>query len=104
MARDILLTGRALDVNQAAAVGLVQRRAADAIVDALELAAEIAALAPLSVRGHKKMLNRVDAASRMSDDELRALAQLELAAFESADFEEGLAAFGEKRKPHFTGT
>src|SRR4029079_14722956 len=34
MARDVLLTARVLDVDDAAAVGLVQRRAEDAVSDA----------------------------------------------------------------------
>jgi len=103
MARDVLLTARVLDVDEAATVGLVQRRHADAVAGAQALAAEIAGLAPLSVRGHKTMLNRVDAVSTLSDDALVALAELELAAFESKDLQEGLAAFSEKRQPRFTG-
>jgi enoyl-CoA hydratase/carnithine racemase len=103
MARDVLLTARVLDVDEAAAVGLVQRRQADAVLGAQALAAEIAALAPLSVRGHKTVLNRVGASSTLSDDELGVLAELELAAFQSRDLQEGLAAFSEKRRPRFTG-
>jgi enoyl-CoA hydratase/carnithine racemase len=56
------------------------------------------------VRGHKMMLGRVDASSTLSSTELRSLAELELAAFESDDLQEGLAAFGDKRKPRFTGS
>jgi len=104
MARDVLLTARVLDADEAAFVGLVQRSADDALVAAQELGAEIAALAPLSVRGHKMMLGRVDASSTLSSTELRSLAELELAAFESDDLQEGLAAFGDKRKPRFTGS
>ena len=70
MARDILLTARVLDVDDAAALGLVQRRADDAVEGGRGLAAEIAALAPLSVRGLKTMLGRVDATSALSEIEL----------------------------------
>jgi enoyl-CoA hydratase len=104
MARDVLLTARVLNAEEAAAVGLVQRTAKDAVEAAQELAADIAALAPLSVIGHKTMLNCVNAASSISDEEIRMLAELELAAFESNDLQEGLAAFSEKRRPQFTGT
>lgn len=100
-ARDILLTARALDVDEAVTVGLVQRRADDALAASLELAAEIAALAPLTVQGHKRALNivlgGVDAAG---EEEMRAL---EARAFASQDLQEGLAAFTEKRAPRFRG-
>ena len=103
MARDVLLTARVLDVDEATAVGLVQRTSDHAVDGAKALAAEIAALAPLSVRGHKTVLNRIDAASTLHDDDLGVLAELELAAFQSKDLKEGLAAFSEKRRPRFTG-
>ena len=58
-ARDLLLTARTLAADEAAAVGLVQRRVPDALEAALELAAEVAELAPLTVQGHKRALNLV---------------------------------------------
>jgi enoyl-CoA hydratase len=100
-ARDLLLAARTLDADEAAAVGLVQRRVPDALVAALELAEEIAEFAPLTVQGHKRALNLVlggvDAAAQ---DEMRAL---EARAFASQDLQEGLAAFAEKRTPRFEG-
>ena len=104
MARDVLLTARVLDVDEAAGVGLVQREGEDAVGIAKALAQEIAILAPLSVGGHKRILNRVDATSTFSEDALRAMAELEHSAFASYDLREGLAAFSEKRPPRFTGT
>jgi enoyl-CoA hydratase/carnithine racemase len=100
-ARDILLAARTLDVDEAAAVGLVQRRAHDARDTALELAAEIAELAPLTVQGHKRALNILlgDVGAEAAD-EMRAL---EARAFSSRDLQEGLAAFSEKRAPRFEG-
>jgi enoyl-CoA hydratase/carnithine racemase len=102
-ARDVLMTARTLDVEAASVAGLVQRRAENAVVEAEALATDVAALAPLSVRGHKQMLNRVGSAMRLSDVDLRDLAELEGAAFASDDLQEGLAAFSEKRAPNFTG-
>jgi enoyl-CoA hydratase len=100
-ARDLLLTARTLDVDEAAAARLVQRRAPDAVDAALELAAEIAELAPLTVQGHKRALNLVAGAVDAGTlDEMRAL---EARAFASLDLREGLAAFSEKRTPRFDG-
>jgi enoyl-CoA hydratase len=103
MARDILLSGRALDIDEAAEVGLVQRRATDALAGARELAEEIATLAPLSVAGHKRALNLVASGSAMDDAARNELLELEARAFSSEDLQEGLAAFAEKRSPRFEG-
>jgi enoyl-CoA hydratase/carnithine racemase len=106
-ARDLLLTGRRIDVDEAVRMGLVQRRADDALAAGLALATEIAALAPLSVSGHKSALNAVarhTGYARGEDgavlDELDALVRR---AFASDDLKEGLAAFADKRRPDFTG-
>jgi enoyl-CoA hydratase/carnithine racemase len=100
-ARDVLLTARTLDADEAAAIGLVQRRVPNALDAALELAAEIAQLAPLTVRGHKRALNLVaGGVDQSAFDEMR---ELEERAFASRDLREGLAAFSEKRAPRFEG-
>ncbi len=100
-ARDLLLAARTLDVDEAAAIGLVQRRAPDALTAALELAEEIASLAPLTVHGHKRALNLV--AGGVDAAALEEMRQLEARAFASDDLREGLAAFAEKRSPRFEG-
>jgi enoyl-CoA hydratase/carnithine racemase len=101
-ARDLLLAARTLDADEAAAVGLVQRRVPDALEAALELAAEIAELAPLTVQGHKRALNLVlGGVDASAVEEMRAL---EARAFASQDLQEGLAAFAEKRAPRFEGS
>jgi enoyl-CoA hydratase len=102
-ARDLLLTARAVDVEEASRIGLVQRVAEDAREAALVLAGEIAALAPISVQGHKRALRIVGDAGRLDEAALAELEQLEVAAFASADLQEGLTAFGEKRPPRFEG-
>jgi len=102
-ARDVLLTARVLDVDDAEQLGLVQRRAPDAVAGARALAGDLAAFAPLSVSGHKRALSLVAAASTLSDSARAELADLETAAFASRDLQEGLAAFAEKRPPRFEG-
>jgi enoyl-CoA hydratase/carnithine racemase len=102
-ARDLLFTARVLDVDGARAVGLVQRIADDALMAARGLANDIAALAPLTIAGHKRALNLVAEARSLSLEMRTEIKQLETDAFASTDLQEGLTAFAEKRSPHFEG-
>ena len=98
-ARDLLLTGRLVDAQEARELGLVNEIvAADKLMDrAHELAETILAASPSSITRAKHLL--VSAAAAHVDHDL------ERAVLESArvrctpDFKEGLAAFLEKRKP-----
>jgi enoyl-CoA hydratase/carnithine racemase len=66
------------------------------------LAAEIAALSPLSQRGNKRMLRAlIPPLEAGLEAELHALRD---AAFRSDDFAEGVRAFTEKRQPKWRGT
>ena len=103
MARDVLLTGRVLDVGVAERVGLVQRRGPDALAAAEELANELAELAPLSAAGHKRALNLIADEMQISPAIRAELDELAAGAFASEDLQEGLTAFGEKRKARFHG-
>jgi enoyl-CoA hydratase len=102
-ARDLLLTGRVMNADEVRDIGFTQRVVGDALAAALNLAAEIAKLAPLSVQGHKRALNIVSDASALDDGVVQQIRALEEGAFASADLQEGLAAFGEKRAPNFAG-
>jgi len=106
-AREILLTGRSYDVDQAAGIGLLHRVVDDAAADALAWAEEIAELAPLTVSGHKRALNLVARAQGIpfgpDSSPLAELRALEEQAFRSRDLQEGLAAFAEKRPANFEG-
>ncbi len=92
----MLLAAEVLSGADAHRIGLVQRLGP--VEDALAWADEIAALAPLTIAGHKLMLNRLDAAD---DDPVVAAAFTR--AWASDDLREGLAAFRERRPPRFEG-
>ena len=102
-ARDFLLAGRTVGIDEAVSLGIVQRRADDAAVEAAGIAGEIAASAPLSVQGHKRSLNLVAEAQWLAPVARAEIAALEAAAFASDDLREGMAAFAEKRTPNFQG-
>lgn len=102
-ARDLLFTARVLDVDEASAVGLVQRVAEDVLEASRSLGSDIAMLAPLSIAGHKRALNLVAEAASLSDEMRAEIKVLESGAFASDDLQEGLAAFAEKRRPRFEG-
>jgi enoyl-CoA hydratase len=100
-AADILLTGRLVEGAEAKAIGLVTRiaRSGDIAETVRELALEIAANAPLTVRGIKEMGRRL-ARRHLTGADVRDVMQ---SCYTSADFREGVAAFLAKRPPVWTG-
>jgi enoyl-CoA hydratase len=102
-ARDILFTARTLNVDEAERVGLVQRRADDALAEARDLCDELVRLAPISLAAHKRALNLVREVAALTPTMRAEVADLEESAFRSGDLQEGLAAFAEKRPPDFRG-
>ncbi len=102
-ARDLLLTGRTVDADEALRLGLVSRvLPAEAFLDGvLEVAAGIAATAPVASRLTTLALRDGGHADFESAVQWEALAQpLTLA---TADLQEGIAAAREKRAPRFEG-
>jgi 2-(1,2-epoxy-1,2-dihydrophenyl)acetyl-CoA isomerase len=102
-AAELLLTGRRVDAEEAAALGLAQVRTAagDETERAVEVAGRIASGAPLAVAATRATLRRglVDAAEATMDHEL---AEQSLLAG-SHDAIEGVDAMLHGRVPHFEG-
>jgi enoyl-CoA hydratase len=96
-ARAMLLAAEELDAEAALRLGLAQR--AGDLGDAEAWAADIAALAPLTIAGHKLALNRLEADLTGHRD----VADAHRRAWDSADVAEGMAAFQERRPARFEG-
>jgi enoyl-CoA hydratase/carnithine racemase len=100
--KDLLFTGRLAGAEEAHAMGLVNRLAPAADIDRLvrELALEMAANAPLTIKATKEMIRRVLAQRRLKTGDDRDLVEM---CYTSADFREGVTAFVGKRPPKWTG-
>ena len=96
-ARAVLLAAEVVDGEQALRLGLVNRRGA--LPEAMVWAERIATLAPLTIAGHKLMLNTLEAAPAADAEVTAAFAR----AWESEDFAEGIDAFRTRRTPVFRG-
>jgi len=103
--REVFFSGRTYRGAQLREMGLV-----DHLVGRDELrgvtyalAEEIAANAPLSVKGTKRILNMLGEGLRLPDEKLAEAEVLITEAFNSDDLKEGQAAFLDKRKPRFVG-
>ena len=100
-AKELILTGRLVDADEALARGLVNGVHDPVLEKALEVARLLASKSPVALAAAKRALNHVLQGDHVENlgreaDEFGGL-------FGSDDAKEGLAAFVEKREPRFVG-
>lgn len=106
VAKEMFFTAQPLTADSPHLAGTVNRLADDS--DSLEvawraLAERIASLAPLSIRAIKAEMNALTDARPLESGTFERLTALRRAAWMSADYAEGIAAFHERRDPRFAG-
>jgi enoyl-CoA hydratase/carnithine racemase len=104
--RELFLLGREIDARTALSWSLVNAVVlpSDLEEEALDRAEELAANAPLSVRGNKRVIRELlRAGGDLDPDVERELIELRRACFQSEDLREGVRAFAEKRPARWRG-
>ena len=104
--RELFLLGRNIEARRALEWGLVNEVVigSDLAGVALDWATELAANAPLSVQGNKRVIRELlRAEGELDPDVERELIALREACFASEDMREGVRAFAEKRPARWRG-
>jgi len=100
-AKELIFTGRLIPAPEAHAMGLINRVVPRESIESevMDMARQIAANAPLTIRATKEMTRRLmDARNPEQGD-----ADLIEMCYMSGDFKEGVDAFLNKRKPQWSG-
>jgi len=104
-ALEMFLTGRFYKGRECLEMGMVNHMVESDRLESFtyEMAKEILACAPLSLRGSKFILNKIAGDSAISEEDLETFQSLSIQAVQSEDHEEAKRAFMEKRKARFKG-
>jgi len=94
---ELALTGRILNATEARELGLIQQIHSDLETRATEVAAQVAGYSPSSIRAGMRFGQQLRGQDWRAAAELARRVRGEV--FESADFQEGVRAFLEKRPP-----
>jgi methylmalonyl-CoA decarboxylase len=105
IAKEMAFTARPVDAQRAERLGLINHVVPAAELEAfcLALAGDIAANAPLSISVMKEQLRILAGAHPMSPQGFERVQGLRRLVYDSHDYQEGIRAFKEKRKPRFRG-
>ena len=104
--RELFLLGKYIDAPTALSWGLINRLADGEQLEALtlEIAAELAANAPLAQKGNKRVIAALlQGESELTPEVEQELIELRQASFASQDMREGMRAFAEKRPARWQG-
>jgi enoyl-CoA hydratase len=103
MAMDLCMSGRMIDADEALRIGLINQvySPTELMSEALKVAGKLVKKAPLAMGFIKQVLR--DGQNMGQENACALEAELFSLCFTTADQEEGVAAFLEKRKPEFSG-
>ncbi|WP_408587933.1 enoyl-CoA hydratase-related protein [Novosphingobium sp.] len=103
-AMDLIITGRTINSNEAAALGIINEQvpSGTCLERARELAATITLNSPTAIRASLEAINQLEATGLLKTA-LEANGKIFGRLMRTRDFKEGVTAFAEKRKPEWRG-